>query len=167
VSPSEPQPRIEAATRTPDGLPTPAGIPDTLWASTGFLLTRAAQHAIDLAEAALTPLDLKARHYGVLVALDAHQPTSQHQLSQILRIDRTTMVAIVDYLETRGLVERGLNPTDRRTHRVRLTSAGRTAMQRARTALAHADAELVARLSADERAQLTPLLHKLCNIGAT
>jgi DNA-binding MarR family transcriptional regulator len=154
-------------TSSPPTRPEPTRIPDALWTSNGFLLAKAAQHGIDLAEAALAPLDLKARHYGVLVALDAHQPASQHQLSQILRIDRTTMVAIVDHLETRGLVERGLNPTDRRTHRVRLTSAGHTAMQQARTALAHADAELVDRLSADEQAQLTTLLHKLCDVGAS
>jgi DNA-binding MarR family transcriptional regulator len=144
----------------------PAPVPDALWASAGFLLAKAGQQGVELAKAALGPLDLKARHFGVLVALEAHQPASQHQLGQVLRIDRTTIVAVVDYLQTRSLVERGLHPTDRRSHQVRLTSAGQAALQRARTAMAHADAELMARLSADEQAQLVTLLHKLCGVQA-
>jgi DNA-binding MarR family transcriptional regulator len=114
-----------------------------------------------LVERALEPLQLKARHYGVLVALDELGPRSQHELGQVLRIDRTTMVAIVDHLERLGFVARRPQPDDRRSYQVQLTTAGSAALARARGAVAAADASLVERLSAPERLRLVRLLRKL------
>jgi DNA-binding MarR family transcriptional regulator len=111
-------------------------------------------------EAALAPLDLKARHVGVLVALEEREPAAQHELSQLLRIDRT-LVAIVDHLERLSLVEGGVQPADRRTHQVRRTAAGRAATETAPAAMTAADGALVQRLSVAELAQLVTLLHKL------
>jgi DNA-binding MarR family transcriptional regulator len=45
-----------------------------------------------------------------------------------------------------------------------LTTAGQAAVERARGAIAAADAALVDRLTAQERAQLMILLHKLCGL---
>jgi DNA-binding MarR family transcriptional regulator len=139
-------------------------IPQALRASPGFLLGKTAQQGAELVEQALQPLALKARHYGVLVSLQDLGPVSQHELGQLLRIDRTTMVAVVDHLERLGFVVRGLHPVDRRTYQVRLTTAGQAAVERARGAIAAADAALVDRLTAQERAQLMILLHKLCGL---
>jgi DNA-binding MarR family transcriptional regulator len=136
-------------------------LPTTLRDSPGFLLGKLAQRGSEVAESALASLDLKARHFGVLVTLEEHEPASQHLLSQVLQIDRTTMVAVIDHLERLTLVERGRQPGDRRTHQVRRTAAGRDATDQARTAMTRADAALVQRLSADELAQLLRLLHKL------
>ena len=138
--------------------------PQALRASPGFLLGKAAQQGADLAERALRPLALKARHYGVLVSLEDRGPLAQHELGQLLRIDRTTMVAVIDHLERLGFVVRGLHPVDRRTYQVQLTTAGQAALERARGAVASADAALVDRLSAKERAQLVMLLQKLCGL---
>ena len=102
-----------------------------LRASPGFLPGEAAQRGAELVEQALSPLALKARHYGVLVALQDLGSLSQHELGQLLRIDRTTMVAVVDHLERQGFVLRGLHPVDRRTHQVQLTAAGQAALEQA------------------------------------
>ena len=136
-------------------------LPAILRNSPGFLLGKLGQHGAELAESALAPLDLKARHFGVLVTLEAHEPVSQHALSQVLRIDRTTMVSIIDHLERLRLVERGLQPADRRTYQVRRTAAGRAATEQARSAMTRADAALVRSLAADELAQLQKLLEKV------
>jgi DNA-binding MarR family transcriptional regulator len=141
--------------------PEPRTVPTALLNSPGFLLGKAAQQALELVEAALAPLELKARHFGVLVALDEREPASQHQLAQTLRIDRTTMVAVVDHLERLGWVERRLHATDRRTHQVHRTPAGKVATDTARAVASRADAELVAGLSAAEVAQLLRLLRTL------
>ena len=139
-------------------------IPHALRASPGFLLGKAAQQGAELAERALGSLELKARHYGVLVSLQELGPLSQHQLGQVLRIDRTTMVAVVDHLERLGLVCRSLHPGDRRAYQVQLTAAGQAAVEQARRAMTGADAALVGRLSAEERARLVRLLRKLCGL---
>ncbi len=147
--------------------PAPADVrtvPQELRASPGFLLGKAAQQGAELAERALPLLDLKARHYGVLVSLQDRGPLAQHELGQLLRIDRTTMVAVVDHLERLGFVVRGLHPVDRRTYQIQLTAAGRWAFEQARDSMAGADAALVDRLSAQEGAQLVTLLHKLCGL---
>jgi DNA-binding MarR family transcriptional regulator len=138
-----------------------ATIPIALRASPGFLVGKAAQQAAELAEQALRPLELKARHYGVLVALHEFGPRSQHELGQALRIDRTTMVAIVDHLERLGFVQRGQHPADRRAHRVALTTTGQAALAQARGVMTQADVALVGRLSAADRARLVALLRRL------
>jgi DNA-binding MarR family transcriptional regulator len=140
-------------------------IPRALRTSPGFLLGKAAQHGAELAERALQPLQLKGRHYGVLVSLQDLGPLSQHELGQLLRIDRTTMVAVVDHLERLGFVQRGLHPLDRRTHQVQLTAAGQAVLEQARSATAAADVSLIDGLSAHEGAQLVKLLQKLCRLG--
>jgi len=126
---------------------------------------RPAQQGAELAERALQPLALKARHYGVLVALQDLGPLSQHELGQLLRIDRTTMVAVVDHLERLGFVLRGLHPVDRRTYQVQLTAVGQAALEQARSATAAADAALINSLSAPQAVQLVKLLRKLCGLG--
>lgn len=139
-------------------------VPQALLASPGFLLGKAAQQAVELAERALRPLDLKVRHYGVLISLQDLGPLAQHELARLLRIDRTTMVAIVDHLERLGFVHRGLHQADRRMYQVQLTASGEAAVEQARGAIAGADAALDDRLSAQERAQLVILLRKLCGL---
>ena len=140
------------------------GAPRALRTSPGFLVGKAAQQGADLAERALRPLALKARYYGVLVSLQERGPLAQHELGQLLRIDRATMVAVIDHLERLGFVVRGLHPVDRRTYQVQVTTAGQAALEQARGAMAGADAALVDRLSAQEGAQLVMLLQKLCGL---
>ena len=136
-------------------------VPELLRTSPGFLLGKAAQRGAELVERALAPLNLKARHYGVLAALDELGPRAQHQLGQLLRIDRTTMVAVVDHLERLGFAERTTDPQDRRAAQVRITRAGQVALDLARGTVHAADAALVSRLSSAQREHLVVLLEKL------
>ncbi|MEV6833778.1 MarR family transcriptional regulator [Streptomyces sp. NPDC051133] len=49
---------------------------------------------------------MDARELAVLAVLAAGRPLSQLQAARRLGVDRTTMVALVDALEGKGLVER-------------------------------------------------------------
>ena len=152
----------------PGSLPSPterSSFPRALVGSPGFLLGKAAQLGAELAEEALRTLNLKARHYGALVALDESNALSQHAMSQLLRIDRTTMVAVVDHLERLGLVQRASDPTDRRAYQVQLTPGGTQALAESRQAMLAADRTLVEQLSAEERRQLIELLSKVIGVG--
>jgi DNA-binding MarR family transcriptional regulator len=135
-----------------------------LRSSPGFLLGKAAQLGADLVERALQPLQLKARHYGVLIALQELGAMSQQELGHVLRIDRTTMVAVIDYLERLGAVRRVVDPVDRRSHLIHLTAQGTAALKRARQLVTAADDELVQGLSAREREQLIDLLQRLVGL---
>jgi DNA-binding MarR family transcriptional regulator len=117
-----------------DGWP-PAALADRL----AFLLKHAQLRMTELAEPGLTALGIDGREFGVLALFSADGPLSQQQAAQRLVIDRTTMVALVDGLERKGLVERRPHPSDRRKNTVALTAQGTTTFERGARAVADAE----------------------------
>src|SRR5689334_2658012 len=136
-------------------------LPAALAASTGFLLSKAAQRSIAAADAALRPLGIRPRHYGILAGLAEAGALSQQRPGEWRRVDRTTMVALVDDLEQQGLVTRRRVPSDRRAYALELTPAGTALLARAREVMAATDTETLAALCAAERRQLHALLERL------
>jgi MarR family transcriptional regulator for hemolysin len=62
------------------------------------------------------------RYHYVLVLIDFHEENlSQKALAEILHIDKSYMVNILDYLEKKEYVIREKNPFDRREQLIRLT----------------------------------------------
>lgn len=100
--------------------------------------------------------------FGTLLLIEANPDISQSAIAHALRFDRSTLVQIIDRLEDRGLVERHVSPTDRRSHALRITDAGAGMLTELKEqAIAHED-DVAAELSPDERARLIELLRKLC-----
>ena len=86
---------------------------------------------------------------------------TQSGLARMLGIERSGLVAIVDELEGRGLLERTHMPNDRRAHALVATKAGVAAYAEARdTVRAHED-RLLSNLSAEEKETLLALLMKI------
>jgi DNA-binding MarR family transcriptional regulator len=103
-------------------------LPAALAASVGFVLSKAAQGAVALTEAALRPFSLKPQHYGVLVLVSQHRGQSQQVIAHQLQIDQTTMATMVDDLERLGLVVRRVHPANRRARALKLTALGAPAL---------------------------------------
>lgn len=101
----------------------------------------------ELNDQALAPCGLDGRELGVLLVLTGREPASQLQVAQRLDIDRTTMVALLDTLEGKGLVARHPDADDRRRNVVELTAAGQDAVRRATAASDEAERLLLAPLS--------------------
>ncbi len=57
-------------------------------------------------------------------------PCTQTELSRRLIMHRSNATGLIDRLEERGLVQRHMEPGDRRAYRLRLTLAGRRLMDR-------------------------------------
>jgi DNA-binding MarR family transcriptional regulator len=76
-------------------------------------------------------------------------------------VDRSSMVAVLDELEARGLAERRADPADRRKRSIHLTDEGRTQLQRMRAVARKVGQQSFAALSDEERATLHQLLRKL------
>ena len=110
---------------------------------------------------ALAPFDVHARDLGVLLVIDSFEPASQQQVAQRLGVDRTTMVAIIDALEAKGIIARRPNAEDRRRNVVELTPAGQDILRQATAASDAAEAELLASLSPEEGEQLRDLLARI------
>ena len=75
----------------------------------------------------LAPLELEPREFALLRAVGALEGQSQQAIGERLLIPPSRMVAFVDALEARSLLERRHNPLDRRTRELHLTDAGRDA----------------------------------------
>lgn len=95
----------------------------------------------------------------VLVVLASEGPLRQARLSERTGVDRATLVALLNELESRDLARRAPDPGDRRAHVVTLTDAGRTLLGRA--AELEAGDDFFAALTARERATFDRLLQKL------
>jgi DNA-binding MarR family transcriptional regulator len=113
---------------------------------------------------ALEPLGIQPRDFGVLNLLDAHPGITQQELGAGALVDPSSMVALLDELEERGLAERRPHATDRRKRSIHLTPAGRRLLNRARGVAGQTVADLFAPLSAREVAELRRILRKVARV---
>jgi DNA-binding MarR family transcriptional regulator len=95
--------------------------PEALRVNTGFLISRAHQHAHREFAAALAPLGIEPRHVGTLRGLRIAGFATQGEVAGLLDVSPATVVQIADHLEQRGLVFRQRDPGDRRVQRLHLT----------------------------------------------
>jgi DNA-binding MarR family transcriptional regulator len=114
-----------------------------------------------LHEELLAPTGINAGELSVLLLLDAREPESQQQVAQRLGVDRTTMVALIDALESKDLVARRPDPADRRRNVIELTDTGRRTLRRATHASDQAEQRLLIQLDDAERDQLRSLLRRV------
>jgi DNA-binding MarR family transcriptional regulator len=123
-----------------------AGTTDVLAGRLGYLLKHAQQRLVQAAIPAMAPFGIDGRELAVLTVFSAGVPLSQQEAADQLRVDRTTMVTLVDALEAKGLVERRRSPDDRRKNIVQLTRAGLHGLQGAARARDKVDREFLAPL---------------------
>lgn len=64
------------------------------------------------------------RYFSVLYFLNENNGCNQQCICNNLAIDKTAMVKVIDYLIKNDMVERDINPNDRREHFIKLTKKG-------------------------------------------
>lgn len=129
--------------------------------SVGFMLSTLG-HAISRRFMhALQPLQLHPREFAVLRAVQANNGQSQQTLAERLRIPPSRMVAIVDELESRGLIERRPDPHDRRVRTLYVTERGQSLLQDAFNLVVQHERAISEVLSVKERAELLALLDRI------
>jgi DNA-binding MarR family transcriptional regulator len=139
----------------------PVARPPSLLAYPSYVATQVTKAAQRCLLDAFGEHDLRGAHVAVLAALADLGPLSQQELADSLDIDKSHMVGFVDDLDARGLVRRDKDPSDRRRHQVRLTSAGQKLLPRLLAAAARSDDRLFAVLTEAERATLKTLLQRV------
>ena len=147
---------------SPDAAPaSPAGGPRPERTQIAFLLAQLGAHAAELFGQRAAAIDFSRPQAG-LVRLIARAPgQSQQAVADQLGMPASRLVALVDDLEERGLVERRRNPDDRRHHALYLTDAGEQSMRQLGIVAAEHESAITTSLSATERDQLNALLTKL------
>ncbi|MFE2128668.1 MarR family winged helix-turn-helix transcriptional regulator [Streptomyces amritsarensis] len=138
-----------------------AAVPARLRELPSRLLGQASTQAQRLVTEALGRADAHKWHYAAMVALEESGPVSQAALSDRTGIHRSDLVAVINELAERELVERAPDPDDRRRNVITLTALGRRRLRRLEQILDTAQDELLSPLSAAERAQLTRLLGRI------
>lgn len=129
--------------------------------STAFLLAQIGAHAATQFGERLKGLRLTRPHAGILRLIGLTPGLSQQELASRLAILPSQLVALLDELEERGLIERRQHSADRRTYALHLTKSGRDVLEQiGRIAREHDDA-ICAALNAQERQQLNTLLGRI------
>ena len=144
----------------------PTQLPPSMRDRVPFLLFRASQASLALANQMLAEIALCARQVGILTMVTELEPMTQKALADALRIDRTTMVALLDDLEAKGYVARQRHPRDRRAFLVHPTGPGRAAKIDAVRILDEQQQRFLAPLTPAERRQLAVLLKRLHRLPA-
>jgi DNA-binding MarR family transcriptional regulator len=109
---------------------------------------------------ALESVDLTPALFGLLNVLGARKGANQQEIGAAMGIDPSTMVSLIDELESAGLAERRPHPTDRRAREVAITPKGRRVLERARRMAFQVEDEVLRGLSAAERRELLRLLRR-------
>ena len=113
-----------------------------------FSLRKAARAVTQLYDKTLEPSGLRVTQFTLLVALSLTDQLTLSQVAEHLVMDRTTLTRNVVPLERDGLVKRERGP-DRRERYLRVTPAGRRALEQALPLWRQAQAQVVRVISPD------------------
>jgi DNA-binding MarR family transcriptional regulator len=126
-----------------------------------FLLSQVGAHAaIDFSER-LRVLNLKPHDAGILRILGSNPGITQQALSAMLGIFPSRLVALLDGLEGRKLIDRRNSPEDRRSYQLHLTRSGRTALTSIGRLTNQLEKHLLAALTEVEKKSLFDLLSRI------
>ncbi len=99
--------------------------------------------------------------FGMLQVIAANPGLGQSRLAEMMEVDRSTIVKVVDQLEGRNLIMRESSPVDKRSHCLRVTGRGHAALRRMEALVLRHEDEFAKPLSGDERRVLVHLLKRL------
>ena len=124
------------------------------------LIHRVAQIATDLFEGRKKG-NLTARQAAVLAAVAADEGLNQTQPVEKTGVDRSTLADLVRRLVRKGLLQRHRTKADARAYAVKVTVAGRKALQAAGLLAKKVDTQLLSALPSRERTQFVAALRAI------
>jgi DNA-binding MarR family transcriptional regulator len=128
---------------------------------TAFLLAQVGAHAAARFADRISALGLIPADVGLLRMIATQPGRSQQSVAEELGVVPSRVVALVDSLERKGLIERRRNSQDRRNYALHLTTEGTHVMTKMRAiGSAHED-EICAGLNDAQRRQLAELLETI------
>ncbi len=138
-----------------------ASLPKSLSDHVGYLLVRLGKHAQRMFSQAVAPLGLRPAHCDILLLLEAEGALAQVTIAERLLIERPGLVALLDFLEGESLLQRQVDPRDRRRHAVCLTPAGVQRAAELRVVAAQVEASLLADLDELHRGPFREALQRI------
>jgi DNA-binding MarR family transcriptional regulator len=129
----------------------------------GFLLAQLGAHSSAAYAKRIQPLGLTPPHVGVLRAIGEVPGRSQQAIADEFGVPPSRMVAFIDDLEARGLVQRRRDDRDRRVHLLHLSDEGEQMLGKLAAVAQEAEAELLAALTVAERRELAGWLTRIAD----
>lgn len=111
-----------------------------------------------MAEVQITP-----GQFGVIAIISSNPGLTQSALARSVGIERSTMVAVIDALEDRGLVERRPSPNDRRSYALVLSESGKALYNDLEPLIEDHENRIRGDLTLEEKDQLIDLLSRVAN----
>ncbi|WP_229907538.1 MarR family winged helix-turn-helix transcriptional regulator [Amycolatopsis oliviviridis] len=142
-------------------------LPQGLDENLGWLLGQVCRaHGAALASA-VSGIPHGLRGFQALCGAVHGSARNQAQLGRQLDVDRTVMVYLVDDLVAAGLVERVVDPDDRRNKLIQGTEAGRKLLDTTKAAILAAEAEVLAPLEHKDQDRFRDMLRAVVayNLG--
>jgi DNA-binding MarR family transcriptional regulator len=133
----------------------------------GHLIRRLHQQSTQVfqAQTQAAGFDLTSVQFAALDAIAQQPGIDQAGLAATISFDRATIGGVIDRLEQKGLVQRVVSAQDRRARQLHLTAEGRKLLKASRPVVEALQAEILAPLSAAERAAFVALAHKALGLG--
>jgi DNA-binding MarR family transcriptional regulator len=135
--------------------------PRPLPRGTAFLLAQVGAHAAARFAERISELGVIPADVGLLRMIAIQPGRSQQSLAEELGVVPSRVVALVDNLERKGLIERRRNPQDRRNYALHLTTEGTHVMTKMRGIGTAHENDICAALDETQRAQLAGLLEAI------
>lgn len=127
----------------------------------GFHLRRAQSVVFENFMKITTNERITPGQFGVLTLIKSNPGLNQSGLAGALGIERSTMVAVINMLEDRGVVRRQESPTDRRSYVLSLTKEGEELLDRSQENVRQNEAMISSVMSEEEKDLLVDLLKKI------
>lgn len=121
--------------------------------------------AVFLAEVEDAGYDLTSVQYAALAAVGANPGIDQVTLAGLIAYDRTTITGVVDRLVQKGFMARQASVRDRRARELKITEAGRRALNGLTPAVEAAQRTMLRGLTDKEAKELVRLLQKAIAAG--
>jgi DNA-binding MarR family transcriptional regulator len=128
---------------------------------TVYLLSRVGRLGKRELDDRLAEHGLRLRHMAVLAELADSGAASQLALARSVRLDPSDVTATLDDLQRLGLVERSVDPADRRRRLVALTQEGRAALDEQCALAGQVADRLLAPLDPAERRAMDDALRRV------
>ncbi|MBP9878148.1 MAG: MarR family transcriptional regulator [Alphaproteobacteria bacterium] len=127
----------------------------------GYNLRKAQLAVFQSFQNAIAPYDVSPGQFGILVLISENPGLSQSELGNAMGIDRSTMVAVIDRLETRKFVMRQGSPYDRRSYALQLTPEGQELVSKLVPLVKQHEDSIASELSKTELNQLIDMLARI------
>ena len=129
--------------------------------SIGHRIRRCHQLSVGLFVDEVSTFEVTTVQYAALAAIVANRDIDATRLAALVDLDRSTVGAVLERLEAKGLITRHYGSRDKRIKLLRATATGRELLVKADAAVHRSQSRFLEVLEPAERQMLLDLLQKL------